>query len=173
MSGGAAPRGRVPIEWIDFPMPWKTYPDTDAEPFSLVVDGMVIDAVCELLKYDDSMISVINQAHRTYKRCIEDFAFALVYGTSIITNSNIVNVDDDPRRYSRRWLLLQLGDLWQFHQPGRDLVKGAILKTEEYRPKLVQSMDAVSKCIERDGWPFRDWMSGGDHTTSRRASDII
>jgi hypothetical protein len=25
---GAAPRGRAPIEWIDFPMPWKTYPDS-------------------------------------------------------------------------------------------------------------------------------------------------
>lgn len=154
----------------------------DAAPFSLVVDGMVIDAVCELLKYDDSMISVINQAHRTYKRCIEDFAFALVYGTSVITNSNIVNVDNDPRRYSRRWLISQLGDLWQIHLPGPDLIRGAILKTKVHRPKLVQSMEAVSRCIERDGWAFRDWLSGeitrhlGDHPSlfeeRRRPEDL-
>ena len=28
MSGGADPSGRVPIEWKDFPMPWKTHPDS-------------------------------------------------------------------------------------------------------------------------------------------------
>ena len=132
----------------------------DPEPFTLIVDGMIVDAVCELLKYDDSMIPVIHRAHRTYKRCLEDFAFALVYGTSIVSNSTVVDIDVDPRRHPRHWLLQQLGSLWRIHDPDPDLIRGALLKNQEHRRAISSSLEAVARCVVRDGWAFRDWMSG-------------
>jgi DNA-binding winged helix-turn-helix (wHTH) protein len=128
--------------------------------FCLIVDGMIIDIVGELLKHDDSMVGVMQRARLTYKQGIEDFAFAVVYATAVLTSTDVTDRSNDPGRYSRADITSRLGSLWQAHTLDDDLKFGSILHDNKIRGVIRQDIAAVSRCIEKEGWAFRDWFLG-------------
>jgi DNA-binding winged helix-turn-helix (wHTH) protein len=155
-------------ESLDAPAPTT---DVHSRPreFSFLMDGMVIDLVAELLKYDESMVPIIARSRETYKRGIEDFAFSVVYATSISSSSDMVDRSNDPARYSRAEITSQLGSMWHFHALDLDLKRGKILENDTEREIVRVNIEAASRCIIHTGWAFRDWLAGevsrhlGDH----------
>lgn len=126
--------------------------------FSFLMDGMILDAVGELLMHDESMVPTMNACRGSYQRSLEDFAFSVVYASSIISALDINRLANDPARVARVEIASHLGRIWRSHNLDQDLKKGKILETASYRELVRADVKAAGQCLLNTGWPFRDWL---------------
>lgn len=134
--------------------------DPSSDTFTFLIDGMIIDTVVELLKHHETMVPIINRSRATYKRGIEDFAFSIVYASSITCSTDMVVRSNDPVRFSRSEILSQLGRLWVPHELDHNLKKGKILENADHRERVREYVEAAGRCVMGFDWAFRDWFLG-------------
>jgi DNA-binding winged helix-turn-helix (wHTH) protein len=152
---------RVPgIEPLNSAPPPASTVDPSSDSFTFLIDGMIIDTVVELLKHHESMVPIINRSRFTYQRGLEDFAFSIVYASSITCSTDIVVRSNDPVRFSRSEVLSQLGRLWIPHDLDQNLKKGKILENAEHREQVRKYVEAAGRCVMNFDWAFRDWFFG-------------
>jgi hypothetical protein len=121
------------------------------------LDSSLVNQVSVLLFNDGGLDSLIRTCFRSYRRSLEDFAFAVLYASQIATGSRFRQGFGEI--IDKRLLLLrQLGPLWT-HQAISDQYRdGAILTDNLWRKQIRADIESVSRCLEFESWPFRDWM---------------
>jgi len=126
--------------------------------FILSLDTMTLTHVSDLLSESGPPPQILHRCRRTYRRSLEDFALAVVYGTYIATARTFrqSTYDQFDRRHS---LIDQLGNLWTHQTFEASLADGAILRSPQHRLAIGNDLKHLSTSIQFCDWAFREWMS--------------
>ena len=127
--------------------------------FCVSFDSSMINHVWELIRNQGSLDGIIRTCYRTYRSCLEAFAFAVVYSSKIATGTNFrqsygERLEDD----NRVSFLEGLGNIWMHQKLPEAVRDGKLLEEEAWRNRIKHDMMNVSRCLELESWPFQDWM---------------
>lgn len=125
--------------------------------FVLSLDNMTVNLVSDLLAEDGPPSIILHLCRRSYQRSLEDFAFAVVYGTRVATGRNFRGSTSD--YVDRRLTLIdQLGPIWEYQPFDDSLKKGAALTDPRCEPGIRHDLELLDKSITLSKWPFREWI---------------
>lgn len=148
----SAPIAKAEISPVDF-----STASQRASGFQISLDSMIVNNVWELISNEGRLDEIIRRCNRTYRRCLEDFAFAIVYSSKITTGNKFrqgYNEGSDKRVA----FLEQLGDLWFPQMLDDGVHSGKLLEQESIRKQIMRDFEGLSRCLEGDSWPLREWM---------------
>ena len=124
--------------------------------FLLSLDNMTVNLVSDLLFEDGPPGFILHQCLRSYRRSLEDFAYAVVYGTRVQTGRNFRKSASD--QFDRRIALIdQLGPLWEHQKFDESLKDGAALRDPRCQREIRADLTLLDKSIQSCEWPFREW----------------
>ena len=124
--------------------------------FLLSLDNMTVNLVSDLLFEDGPPGIILHQCRRSYRRSLEDFAYAVVYGTRVATGRNFRKSASD--QIDRRIALIdQLGPLWEHQKFDESLKDGAALRDPRCQREIRNDLTLLDKSIQSCEWPFREW----------------
>lgn len=132
------------------------------EGFKLVVDGMIVNAAADLLFPQQETYETRRRCRDFYLRSLEDFAFAVVYGSKVITSESFrprISAPSEPGVE----LVGLLGELYEPYKPDEKILKGALLNDARSREwiaadirSLGQSLTEVITLPFFGGWMIRE-----------------
>jgi len=127
--------------------------------FCVSFDSAMINHVWELITNQGALDGVIRSCHRTFRSCLEAFAFAIVYSSKIASGKNFRQSYGGQRNDQRIEFLEGLGELWMHQNLPEDVREGALLQQVAWRNQIKRDMQSVSRCIELESWPFKEAMT--------------
>jgi hypothetical protein len=132
--------------------PWKS-------GFNLIVDGMIVNSVAELIQDDQQTERIRRLCHASYERSLEDFAFAVVYGSKLVTSKDFrgsVTTPDQPGVE----LAARLGEICEQGVYPAEISEGRLLLDGAYCEKIRADIEQFARCVvnPRLNHFFRDYM---------------
>jgi hypothetical protein len=125
--------------------------------FLLSLDNMTVSLVSDLLFDDGPPGVILHQCRRSYRRSLEDFAYAVVYGTRVATGRNFRKSASD--QIDRRIALIdQLESVWEHQKFDESLKNGAALRDPRCQREIRTDLTLLDKSIQSREWAFREWM---------------
>jgi DNA-binding winged helix-turn-helix (wHTH) protein len=127
--------------------------------FNLVMDGMIVNSVAELLQDDPETQFARRICRASYERSLEDFAFAVVYGSRIVTSKDFrpsITTPDQPGNE----VAARLGEICERGIYPEEVRDGRLLHHETYREKIRADIERLGRCVIDPGLQhfFRDYM---------------
>jgi DNA-binding winged helix-turn-helix (wHTH) protein len=127
--------------------------------FNLIVDGMIINSVAELLHDDSETRPIRPICCASYERSLEDFAFALVYASRIVTSKDFrpsVTSQDQPGKE----LAVRLGEICEQGIYPPEVAGGRLLHNEAGYERIRADIRKFAQCVAIPEWTryFRDYM---------------
>jgi hypothetical protein len=132
----------------------------DSNPgFTLIVDGMIINSVGELLLRDEETEDIRNDCAASYERSLEDFAFATVYASRLVTGKDFrpsLTAKNQPGQE----VAARLGEICEQRAFPIEITDGHLLRGDETRSGIRDDIQRFVKCMEdrRYAHFFRDYM---------------
>jgi hypothetical protein len=128
--------------------------------FALLTDGIIVSLVGELIQNDGDTREIRQQCRQSYQRCLEDFAFALVYGSKIVTSKDFRPSVTKPTQPGKE-LATRLGEICETHVLEDDLKDGALLAKAANRELIKKDFLSFADCLgHRQSIPyFHDWLA--------------
>ena len=127
--------------------------------FALLTDGMIVSHVGELIQNDDDTREIRQHCRQSYQRCLEDFAFALVYGSKIVTSKDFRPSVTKPTQPGQE-LATRLGEICEIHVLEDDLKDGVLFANVPSRELIKKNLLFFADCLRqpKNVRYFRDWL---------------
>lgn len=127
--------------------------------FTLIVDGMIINSVGELLFEDQETKPIQSKCAASYKRSLEDLAFAVVYATRLVTTKDFRPSLTKPDQQGQV-VAGRLSEICEQRKYPSHIGDGRLLQKEETRNSIKEDIQRFAKLVEHRQYEhyFRDYM---------------
>ena len=127
--------------------------------FTLIVDGMIINSVGELLFEDRETKPIQSRCAASYKRSLEDLAFAVVYATRLVTTKDFRPSLTKPDQQGQV-VAARLSEICEQRKYPSHIGDGRLLQKEETRNSIKEDIERFAKLVEHRQYEhyFRDYM---------------
>lgn len=132
------------------------------EGFKLLLDSMIVDAAADLLFPQQETYETRRRCRDFYLRSLEDFAFATVYGSRVITSETFRPKLSAPSEPGVKLVGL-LGELYEPYKPDEKILKGALLNDARSREWIAADIRSLGKSLTDvvtlpffGGWMIRE-----------------
>lgn len=132
------------MESVDELAPPVSQPHSNG--FTIALDSMVLNSFAELIRRDDETAAIRRRGRASYERCLEDVAFALVYGSKIVTSKDFRPSLTRPNQPGRD-LIGRLGEVWGHHALDEDLKDGALLADRSSCERIKADIRCFAYCL--------------------------
>jgi len=129
--------------------------------FRIGIDGIILSQSAELIYPVDE--AILHDCAPSYRRCLEDLAFAIVYAEKILKNP-FLRPTDDPQTFSAPHLLREielrdqsiLGEL----PVDPDIHGDQLLVIQDYRKEISKDLRLLEECVRTkpDQERFKEWL---------------
>ena len=135
--------------------PSESSPATSSD-FTLIVDGMIINSVGELLFEDRETKPIQSRCATSYKRSLEDLAFAVVYATRLVTTKDfrpsLTKADQQGQVVAAR-----LGEICEQRKYPSHIGDGRLLQREDTRNNIQEDIRRFGKLVESRRYEHYFW----------------
>jgi hypothetical protein len=127
--------------------------------FTLIVDGMVINSVGELLFEDKVTKPIQSRCAASYKRSLEDLAFAIVYATRLVTTKGFRHSLTKPDQQGQI-VAARLGEICELREYPAHIGEGRLLQKEDTRKNIQEDIRRLARLVEGHRYDhfFKDYM---------------